>query len=322
MTAPADKLETVQCMSREYLRVIYGRDKAPDALEIRAMCAALGVLADKQPSGERDSRFIWCQPVREGEPQERVWVVRFEDQDRPDIAFTGPDAEAEARAYWHKANVAWNCYLLTSAPQLGDGPADKPGAPDRIELRRCGSCGTFAPGHFAQTCRRPDCPERAPVDKQPSPVLVAPEDIEWLHSLKQWVKSSDGVTYRSPRNEETLRIDRIVSALAALASPPVGMGGLGRLRAEEQPCAPGIEPEQGSETGDDLYQRAKMFVVRDQKGSTSYVQRRLNIGYNLAASLMERMEAEGILSGPNHAGRREVLVSIAAEAQPTEGAGE
>jgi hypothetical protein len=69
---------------------------------------------------ERDPRFQWCQPVVAGKPQERVWVVRFEDQDRPDITFTGPSAETEARDYWHRANVAWNCYLLTSAPQVPD----------------------------------------------------------------------------------------------------------------------------------------------------------------------------------------------------------
>jgi len=48
--------------------------------------------------------------------------------------------------------------------------------------------------------------------------------------------------------------------------------------------------------------------MRDRKASTSYIQRRLQIGYNKAASLMERMEKEGVVAPPNHAGKREILV--------------
>jgi S-DNA-T family DNA segregation ATPase FtsK/SpoIIIE len=60
--------------------------------------------------------------------------------------------------------------------------------------------------------------------------------------------------------------------------------------------------------GGDLYQQAVQIVTRDRKASTSYIQRRLQIGYNRAASLMERMEQEGIVGQPNHAGKREILV--------------
>jgi DNA segregation ATPase FtsK/SpoIIIE, S-DNA-T family len=61
-------------------------------------------------------------------------------------------------------------------------------------------------------------------------------------------------------------------------------------------------------TGDDLYDQAVAVVLRDKKVSTSYIQRRLQIGYNKAASLVERMETEGVISAPNHGGKREVLV--------------
>ena len=63
-------------------------------------------------------------------------------------------------------------------------------------------------------------------------------------------------------------------------------------------------------TGDatDLYQQAVQIVTRDKKASTSYIQRRLQIGYNRAASIMERMENEGIVGQANHAGKREILV--------------
>jgi DNA segregation ATPase FtsK/SpoIIIE, S-DNA-T family len=64
----------------------------------------------------------------------------------------------------------------------------------------------------------------------------------------------------------------------------------------------------GAAEGADLYQQAVQIVTRDRKASTSYIQRRLQIGYNRAASLIERMEHEGIVGQPNHAGKREILV--------------
>jgi S-DNA-T family DNA segregation ATPase FtsK/SpoIIIE len=64
----------------------------------------------------------------------------------------------------------------------------------------------------------------------------------------------------------------------------------------------------GQAEGGDLYAQAVQVVTRDRKASTSYIQRRLQIGYNRAASLMERMEKEGIVGQPNHSGKREILV--------------
>jgi S-DNA-T family DNA segregation ATPase FtsK/SpoIIIE len=64
----------------------------------------------------------------------------------------------------------------------------------------------------------------------------------------------------------------------------------------------------GGDGGGDLFSQAVAIVKRDRKASTSYIQRRLQIGYNRAASLMERMEQEGIVGQANHAGKREILV--------------
>jgi S-DNA-T family DNA segregation ATPase FtsK/SpoIIIE len=64
----------------------------------------------------------------------------------------------------------------------------------------------------------------------------------------------------------------------------------------------------GGGGGGDLFAQAVAVVKRDRKASTSYIQRRLQIGYNRAASLMERMELEGIVGQANHAGKREILV--------------
>jgi S-DNA-T family DNA segregation ATPase FtsK/SpoIIIE len=66
--------------------------------------------------------------------------------------------------------------------------------------------------------------------------------------------------------------------------------------------------EGGGASGDDLYDQAVAVVLRDKKVSTSYVQRRLQIGYNKAASLIERMEKEGVISPANATGKREILV--------------
>jgi DNA segregation ATPase FtsK/SpoIIIE, S-DNA-T family len=84
----------------------------------------------------------------------------------------------------------------------------------------------------------------------------------------------------------------------------------------EEVTAGGEEDEEGGALslggegggGNDLYDQAVAVVTRDGKASTSYVQRRLQIGYNRAASLIERMEREGVVSAANHAGKREILV--------------
>ena len=64
----------------------------------------------------------------------------------------------------------------------------------------------------------------------------------------------------------------------------------------------------GDSEAQTLYDKAVDIVIRDRKASTSYIQRRLSIGYNRAATLIEQMEQEGVISGANHAGKREVLV--------------
>ncbi len=63
----------------------------------------------------------------------------------------------------------------------------------------------------------------------------------------------------------------------------------------------------GDDDSDDLYEKAVKVVMRDKKCSTSYIQRRLSIGYNRAASLVERMEQEGIVGPANHVGKRAII---------------
>ena len=71
--------------------------------------------------------------------------------------------------------------------------------------------------------------------------------------------------------------------------------------------APGERPATGDEEADS-YARAIDIIAAAQKASTSYLQRQLRVGYNNAARLIERMEADGFVSKPDHVGRREVLI--------------
>ncbi len=75
----------------------------------------------------------------------------------------------------------------------------------------------------------------------------------------------------------------------------------------QQPGGQPASADGRATSDDDLYDRAVAVVLRDRKPSTSYVQRRLSIGYNRAADLIERMEREGLISPPNGTGRREIL---------------
>ncbi len=76
---------------------------------------------------------------------------------------------------------------------------------------------------------------------------------------------------------------------------------------EDDDIAAGIPGFEG-ESSDDLYDQAVSIVLRERKASTSFLQRHLKIGYNRAASLIDRMEAERLISSANHVGKREVLV--------------
>ncbi|MGZ5861814.1 MAG: DNA translocase FtsK 4TM domain-containing protein [Methyloceanibacter sp.] len=84
------------------------------------------------------------------------------------------------------------------------------------------------------------------------------------------------------------------------------------ITSEEEGGEEEAEAEYG-DSGDDLYDQAVALVLKDRKASTSYVQRRLGIGYNRAATLVERMENEGLIGAANHAGKRAILVGDEAQ---------
>jgi len=108
-------------------------------------------------------------------------------------------------------------------------------------------------------------------------------------------------------------VEEVVAHLKAQGIPEY----LEAITADEDEIDASNYEEMAGEEGEsnDLYDRAVAIVLRDRKASTSYVQRRLSIGYNRAASIIERMEKEGLVGPANHAGKREILVGEDAEAE-------
>ena len=103
-------------------------------------------------------------------------------------------------------------------------------------------------------------------------------------------------------------VERVVAHLKSQGQPDY----LEAITSEDEDADGDREdPEVGSmdaEESGDMYDRAVAIVLRDRKCSTSYIQRRLSVGYNKAASLVERMEREGVIGAPNHSGKRTILV--------------
>jgi DNA segregation ATPase FtsK/SpoIIIE, S-DNA-T family len=104
-------------------------------------------------------------------------------------------------------------------------------------------------------------------------------------------------------------VEKVVRHLKAQGTPQY-LEAVTAAEEEDEDGNPIFDATSMGATGDatDLYQQAVQIVMRDKKASTSYIQRRLQIGYNRAASIMERMENEGIVGQANHAGKREILV--------------
>jgi S-DNA-T family DNA segregation ATPase FtsK/SpoIIIE len=104
-------------------------------------------------------------------------------------------------------------------------------------------------------------------------------------------------------------VEEIVNHLKSFG-PPVYMSGV--VEGPEDEVAGDIDMVLGLNSGeasdDALYDQAVAIVARDRKCSTSYIQRKLGIGYNKAARLVEQMEEEGVVTRANHVGKREILV--------------
>jgi len=110
-------------------------------------------------------------------------------------------------------------------------------------------------------------------------------------------------------------VEKVVAHLKAQGRPNYLDEVTREDQADLEDGANGAVFDQGSfgSAGQDPYDQAVAIVLRDRKASTSYIQRRLQIGYNRAASIMERMEDEGVVGQPNHAGKREILIEARSE---------
>ena len=104
-------------------------------------------------------------------------------------------------------------------------------------------------------------------------------------------------------------VEEIVNHLKGFG-PPEYMSGVIEGPSDDQESS--IDLVLGLDNGSDaenaLYDTAVAIVIKDRKCSTSYIQRKLAIGYNKAARLVEQMEDEGVVSAANHVGKREILV--------------
>ncbi|KAA3515523.1 DNA translocase FtsK [Agrobacterium rosae] len=107
-------------------------------------------------------------------------------------------------------------------------------------------------------------------------------------------------------------VEKVVAHLKTQGRPEY----LGTVTEDADEADEGVEEDSavfdksamGEDDTADLYEKAVKVVLRDKKCSTSYIQRRLSIGYNRAASLVERMEQEGIVGPANHVGKRSIIV--------------
>jgi S-DNA-T family DNA segregation ATPase FtsK/SpoIIIE len=104
-------------------------------------------------------------------------------------------------------------------------------------------------------------------------------------------------------------VEEIVNHLKSFG-PPSYMSGV--VEGPDEDSASDIDMVLGlgsGEGGDDaLYDQAVAIVAKDRKCSTSYIQRKLGIGYNKAARLVEQMEEQGVVTPANHVGKREILI--------------
>jgi S-DNA-T family DNA segregation ATPase FtsK/SpoIIIE len=98
-------------------------------------------------------------------------------------------------------------------------------------------------------------------------------------------------------------VEQVVSFLKSQGEPSY----LEAVTEDEGPDGGFAETDEETSSGDELYDEAVALVTRERKCSTSFIQRHLQIGYNRAARIVEQMEREGVVSGANHVGKREVL---------------
>jgi S-DNA-T family DNA segregation ATPase FtsK/SpoIIIE len=102
-------------------------------------------------------------------------------------------------------------------------------------------------------------------------------------------------------------VERVVSWLKDQGAPQYVSGVTDEIESEDVSVADAAFGTSSGDPDEDMYREAVAAVIRDKRPTTSYVQRILRIGYNRAASMIERMEREGIISAADHSGKRQIL---------------
>jgi S-DNA-T family DNA segregation ATPase FtsK/SpoIIIE len=151
------------------------------------------------------------------------------------------------------------------------------------------------------------------IDEMADLMMVAGKEIEYaVQRLSQMARGAGDMLYMAAGG-------RVIRAHGPFVSDDEVEGVARYLKSTGVPSyrddilEEGVEDEEDdtprSKMGGngDLYEQAVEIVLQDRKPTVSYIQRRLGIGYNRAASLIERMEQEGIIGAPNRTGRREIL---------------
>jgi S-DNA-T family DNA segregation ATPase FtsK/SpoIIIE len=104
-------------------------------------------------------------------------------------------------------------------------------------------------------------------------------------------------------------VEEIVNHLKSFGPPSYMSGVVEGVDEEKSSDIDMVLGLGGNTDGEDaLYDTAVQIVMKDRKCSTSYIQRKLAIGYNKAARLVEQMEDAGLVSPANHVGKREILI--------------
>ena len=104
-------------------------------------------------------------------------------------------------------------------------------------------------------------------------------------------------------------VEEVVNHLKSFGPPDYKSGVVDGPESDKEADIDAVLGLGGNTTGEDaLYDQAVQVVIQDRKCSTSYIQRKLGIGYNKAARLVEQMEDEGLVTAANHVGKRDILV--------------
>jgi S-DNA-T family DNA segregation ATPase FtsK/SpoIIIE len=121
-----------------------------------------------------------------------------------------------------------------------------------------------------------------------------------------WMQSGGKITRVHGPFVKDEEVERVVSWLKDQGTPQYVAGVTDPVEGDEPSVADNAFGTSSGDPEEDMYREAVAAVMRDKRPTTSYVQRVLRIGYNRAASMIERMEREGLITPADHSGKRQI----------------